>query len=326
MKSIRIHRYGGPDVLAYEDVDDLPPPGPGEVLIRNYAIAVNFTDIYLREGAASVGPLPQVPGKEAAGVVMNVGEGVDAFRPGDRVAFVETPGAYAQQSLVPAHFVVHLPESLSFERAASMMIRGLTAEFLVNRAFAVKPGHRILVHAAAGGVGALLCQWAKSLGATVIGTVGHPGKIAIAQGHGCDHVIEYTREDVAERVRAVTAGMMCDVVYDSVGRATFDASLDALRRFGHLVCFGFASGPVPLFDVRTLLLKGSLSVTWAGLTDYLAHRQDVLDGSATLFRSVADGTLTVPAPTILALSEAASAHQLLASRAATRPIVLLPAD
>lgn len=323
MKAIRIHRHGGPEVLAYEDVD-IRGPAAGEVLVRNQVIGVNFTDIYSRTGAFPPPSLPFTPGKEGAGEVVAIGEGVMGFAPGDRVAYVETLGAYAEECIVPEHFLVHLPDSISYETAAASMLKGLTAQYLLRRTFRVEAGQTILVQAAAGGVGIILTQWAKHLGATVIGTVGSPEKAEIARRNGCDHVINYREDDFVARVKEVTAGLGCHVIYDSVGKATFPGSLDCLRPFGYFVSFGFASGKIPPFDILLLVEKGSLFVTWPGLTMHLAKREDVLSMSRELFEMIASGAVKIPSPMRLPLSEAAEAHRRLEARQTTGATVLLP--
>lgn len=323
MKTILVRNYGGPEVLSYEDVE-IRQPGPGEIRVRNRAIGVNFTDIYARKGAFAPPALPFIPGKEGAGEVISVGEGVHDFVPGDRVAYVETLGAYAEEHIVPAHFAVILPGAIDFETAAAMMLNGLTAQFLLRRTFQVEAGHIVLVHAAAGGVGSILTQWAKSLGATVIGTVGSPEKVNIARKNGCDFVIEYRKEDIAARVKEVTNGEGCHVVYDGIGKATFPASLDCLRPFGYFVSFGFASGPIETLDIRLLGEKGSLFATFPILTEYLAKREDILAMSDELFRVVLNGAVKIEVPAHMPLVEAAKAHSLLESRQTTGATVLLP--
>jgi NADPH:quinone reductase len=269
MKAIRIHQRGGPDVPSYDDVT-IRTPGSGEVLVRNRAIGVNFVDIYLRTGAFPGPDLPFTQGKEGAGEVIAVGENVADFAPGDRVAYVETLGAYAEQCIVPAHFLVHLPDTVDFETAATSLLKGLTAQYLLRRTFRVEAKHTILVHAAAGGVGLILTQWAKHLGATVIGTVGSPEKAELARQDGCDHVIDYRKEDFEARVKELTGREGCLVVYDGVGKGTFPGSLDCLRAFGYFVTFGAASGPIGQFDIMALANKGSLFATWQVLTMHLA--------------------------------------------------------
>jgi NADPH2:quinone reductase len=238
------------------------------------------------------------------------------------VAYVETLGAYAEQRIVPVHFLVPLPEAIDFETGAAMLLKGLTAQYLLRRTFRVGPGHTVLMHAAAGGVGLILTQWAKHLGATVIGTVGSPEKAALARANGCDHVLDY--RDFAARVREITGGQGCDVVYDGVGRATFEGSLDSLRPFGTFVAFGSASGPIEPFDITLLMQKGSLFATWQLLFEHLRKREDVLAMSRNLFDVVAGGAVTVPVHARLPLAEAAEAHRRLEARETTGATVLLP--
>lgn len=323
MKTILVRDYGGPEVLSYEDIE-IRQPGPGEIRIRNRAIGVNYTDVYARTGVFAPSALPFTPGKEGAGEVISVGEGVKDFAPGDRVAYVETLGAYAEEHIVPAHFAVQLPSAIDFETAAAMMLKGLTAQFLLRQTFRVESGHIVLVHAAAGGVGSILTQWAKNLGAKVIGTVGSPEKIEIARKNGCDFVIEYREEDIAARVKEVTNGEGCHVVYDGIGKATFQASLDCLRPFGYFVSFGFTSGPIEPLDIRLLGEKGSLFATFPILTEYLAKREDVLAMSDELFSVVLSGAVKIEVPTHMPLVEAAQAHGRLQARQTTGATVLLP--
>jgi NADPH2:quinone reductase len=322
MKAVRVHRHGGPEVLGVVEVP-VPQPGVGEVLVRNHAIGVNFVNTYLRSGAFAPPSMPFVPGKEGAGEVVAVGHGIQDFAPGDRVAYVETLGAYAEQCVVPAHFLVHLPDSISYETAAAVLLKGLTAQYLLRRTFRVDVGHTILVQAAAGGVGVILTQWAKHLGATVIGTVGSAEKAEFAHQNGCDHVIEYHKENFASRVMEITGGGGCHVVYDGVGKATFPASLDCLRPFGYFVSFGFSSGTIPPFDIMLLLEKGSLFATWPGLTMYLARREDVLSMSKELFDAIASGAVKIQSPTRLPLAEVAEAHRRLEARQTSGATVLL---
>lgn len=324
MKSIRVHRHGGPEVLVAENVD-IGQPGPGEVLVRNRAIGLNFVDVYYRSGEYEPPALPFTPGHEGAGEVVAVGEGVGDFAPGDRVAYyVPTLGAYAEAHVVPAHFLVHLPGAVDFETGAAMMLKGLTAQYLLRRTFRVEAGHTILVHAAAGGVGLILTQWARHLGATVIGTVGSSEKAELARSHGCHHVIEYRNEDFAARVREITNGEGCDVVYDGVGKATFPASLDCLKPFGLFVSFGSASGQIEPFDIMLLAQKGSLFTTWPLLPTHLAKRADVLAMSEELFGVVASGAVKIPIHARVPLEQAAAAHRRLEARQTTGATVLLP--
>ncbi|MEG1626208.1 quinone oxidoreductase family protein [Pseudomonas sp.] len=323
MKAIRVHRPGAPEVLLYEETP-VGSLGYGEVLVRNHAIGVNYTDVYTRNGAFTPSDLPFTPGKEAAGEVLAVGDGVTDFAPGDRVAFVETLGAYAEQTVVPARFLVHMPPSIDFATAAAALPKGLTAQYLLRQTFRVEAGQTILVHAAAGGVGSILTQWAKYLGTTVIGTVGSAEKAAIARQNGCDHVINYNQEDFVSRVDEVTAGGRCHVVYDSVGAATFPGSLDCLQPFGYFVSFGFASGKIPAFDIMLLLEKGSLFATWPGLTQYIHKRADLLTMSQELFEVIASGAVKIPAPLELPLCVADESHRRLEARDTLGVTVLIP--
>ncbi|ANK75246.1 MULTISPECIES: quinone oxidoreductase [Ensifer] len=323
MKAIRVHQHGGPDVLAYENFE-LGEPGPGEVRVRNRAIGVNFVDIYLRSGAYPPPQLPFIPGKEGAGEVVSVGPDVEGFKPGDRVAYAEALGAYAEEHNVPARVLVHLPEDIDFETGAAMMLKGLTAQYLLRRTFRVEAGHTLLVHAAAGGVGLILTQWAKHLGAKVIGTVGSPEKAELARANGADYVIDYGKENFATRVLEITEGEGVDVVYDSIGKATFEGSLDSLRPFGHFVSFGAASGSIPPFDITTLAQKGSLYATWPLLPAHLSRREDVLAMSKDLFDVVARGAVNIRVHARLPLAEAAEAHRRLEGRQTTGALVLLP--
>ncbi|TIT93235.1 MAG: quinone oxidoreductase [Mesorhizobium sp.] len=320
MKAIRVHRHGGPDVLAYEDVD-IGQPGPGEVRVCNRAVGLNFVDIYFRTGEYAPPALPFTPGNEGAGEIVAVGEGVSGFASGDRVAYVETLGAYAEERIVPAHFVVHLPDAIDFETGAAMMLKGLTAQYLLRRTFRVEAGHTILVQAAAGGVGLILTQWAKHLGATVIGTVGSPEKAELARASGCDHVIDYGREDFAARVREITGGEGCHVVYDGVSKATFPASLGCLRPFGS---FGTASGSIPPFDIMLLMQKGSLFATWPLLFHHLARREDVVAMSEELFSVVLSGAVKIPLHARIPLAKVAEAHRRLEARQTIGATVMLP--
>ena len=323
MKAIRVHRPGGPEMLCLEDVD-IGRPGPGEVLVRNRAIGVNFVDVYYRSGAYPPPAYPFSPGKEGAGLVVAVGEGVSDFVPGDRVAYVEALGAYTEQHVVPAHFLVRLPEGIDFARGAAMMLKGLTAHYLLHRTFRVQAGQTVLVHAAAGGVGSILAQWARHLGAKVIGTVGSPDKVARAYENGCDFVIDYRAENFAARAKEITNGEGCDVVYDGIGQATFPASLDCLKPFGTFVSFGSASGPIPPFDIVLLAQKGSLYATWPLLPQHLARREDVLAMSKDLFAVAASGAVKIPVPTKLPLADAALAHRRLEARETMGAMVLSP--
>lgn len=320
MKAIQVNHHGGPEVLIYTDIT-VGSPGPDQIKVRNHAVGLNFVDIYFRTGLYNPGKFPFIPGNEGAGEVIEVGENVKDFKPGDRVAFVVILGAYAQECLVPASMAVHLPQDIRYETAAAVMLKGLTAQYLLRQTFNVKPGQAILMHAAAGGVGLIMTQWAKHLGATVIGTVGTPEKAAIALENGCDYVINYSAEDIAAKVKEYTNGKGCDVAYDSVGQATFIASLDSLRPRGLFVSFGTASGPIQNFDLNMLKQRESLFATAPSLFDYL---DDIKTMSDELFGHIKSGALTIPEPAKMPLAEASQAHKLLENRKTTGATVLIP--
>lgn len=322
VKAIRVHRPGGPEALQLEDVD-LAAPAAGEVQIAHRAIGVNFIDVYRRTGAYPA-EYPFTPGHEGAGQIVAVGEGVEDFEVGDRVAYVGALGGYSAARNIAADSVVHLPKSFSYEQGAVMMLKGLTAQYLLRRTFRVKKGHRVLVHAGAGGVGQLLCQWASALGAKVIATVGSPEKAKIAEAAGAQHTILYNSENFAERVREITRGRLCDVVYDGVGKTTFPASLDCLKPFGLFVSFGSASGPIEAFDIGLLALKGSLYATRPSLFTHIAKRRDYEDMTEDLIHAVKRGHLTLETPERYPLADAAKVHKALESRATAGSIVLIP--
>jgi len=324
IRAIRIHQTGGPEMMRLEHIE-LPAPGPGELQVRHTAIGVNFTDIHHRTGRYPVPQFPVVLGMEGAGVVEAVGPGVTLFRPGDRVAYNgRTPGAYAEARVLPQDWAVRLPDDIADVPAAAMMLKGLTAQYLVRRTHRIEPGETILVHAAAGGVGLILCQWAKHLGARVIGTVGTECKAQIALAHGCDHAIVYTQEPFAERVRALTDGEGVAVVYDSVGRDTFDGSLASLRPCGLLVSFGTASGPIPPLDLFRLNRMGSLFVTSASLYTHTANPATLRESAAELFAVVRAGHVRIEIDRTMPLEEAAQAQRLLEERQTSGSVVLLP--
>lgn len=323
-KVIRIYKTGGPEVMLLEDVD-VGRPGPGEVRLRQTAIGLNYIDIYHRTGLYPLGDLPATPGMEGAGVVEAVGEGVEEFLPGERVAYAGLPpGAYAEERLIPAHRLVKLPDAISDQQAAGMMLQGMTVQYLLRSTFHVKPGDTILFHAAAGGVGLIACQWAKQLGATVIGTVGSPEKAEIARAHGCDYPLLYREEDWVARVREITDGEGVPVVYDSIGRDTFMKSLDCLRPLGILVSFGQASGPVAAFDPAVLAAKGSLFLTRPTLMTYTAARQDLLASAADLFDVVQAEAVKIEVKQTYPLAEVGRAHEDLEARKTTGSTVLIP--
>ncbi|HEY8610415.1 MAG TPA: quinone oxidoreductase [Roseomonas sp.] len=321
--AIRLHEPGGPEKLVWEEVP-LPSPKPGEALVRHAAVGLNFIDIYFRTGLYKVPSLPAVIGMEAAGTVEAVGEGVEDLKPGDRVAYAMGPiGAYAEARTIPAKVLVKLPDDIPSETAAAMMLQGLTAQYLLRRTYRLQAGETILVHAAAGGVGLILCQWAKAIGATVIGTVGTEAKAEIARAHGCDHVI-LQGEDLPSRVSEITQGARLPVVYDSIGRDTFPASLDCLAPFGLLVSYGNASGPVTGVDLGILAAKGSLFVTRPTLATHTAKREDLLAMSEDLFSVVRSGKVKIEVNQTYPLRDAAEAHRALEARKTTGSSLLMP--
>lgn len=321
--AIRFHQPGGPEVLQWEEVA-VGDPGPSEARVRHHAVGLNFIDIYHRSGIYPL-PLPSGIGLEGAGVVEAVGSEVKDLAPGDRVAYAGGPvGAYAEVRLMPADRLVRLPEALSFEQGAAMMLQGMTAQYLLRRTYRVQPGDTILIHAAAGGVGLIVCQWAKALGATVIGTVGSDEKAALARAHGCDHPVVYTRENFVARVRELTGGEGVPVVYDSIGRDTYMDSLACLRPLGLLVLFGQASGPVPPFDLGLLAKMGSLYVTRPTLFVYTAKRGDLVQTADELFGMVTSGRVKIEVNQRYALKDAAKAQADLEARRTTGSTVLLP--
>lgn len=323
-KAIRIHATGGPQQLVWESLDP-GQPGPGEALIRHEAIGLNFIDVYHRTGLYPLPELPAVLGLEGAGVVEALADDVDDLAVGDRVAYAGAPvGAYCQRRCIPAHRLVKLPDAIDSVQAAAMMLKGMTARYLLFGCYGVKPGDTILIHAAAGGVGSMVCQWAKHLGATVIGTVGSAEKAELAAAAGCDHPIEYAREDFTQRVMEITAGRGVAVVYDSVGQATFDGSLACLRPLGTLVSFGQSSGSVPPVDLGRLAAQGSVFLTRPSLLTYTAARSDLLNHARDLFQVVADGVVDVKVNRTYPLAEAAQAHTDLEARRTTGATVLLP--
>lgn len=323
-KAIRVHEHGGPEVMRWEKAE-VPAPGPGQVLIRHTAVGLNFIDVYHRTGLYPVPALPFTPGLEGAGVIEAVGTDVPTLQPGQRVAYASPPlGAYAERRLMPADRLVVLPHDIPDRQAAAMMLQGMTAQYLLRRTYPVQPGETILVHAAAGGVGLILCQWAKHLGARVIGTVGSEAKAELARAHGCDHPIIYSREDFAIRIKDLTDGAGVPVVYDSVGRDTFVKSLDCLRPLGMMVLFGQASGPVPPVDLQILAAKGSLFLTRPTLMTYNARREDLMASAAELFEVVRAGHVRIEVNQTYPLAEAAQAHRDLEARKTTGSTVLLP--
>jgi len=322
--AVRVHKTGGPEVLTFEDIE-VPAPGPGQVKIKQHACGVNFIDCYFRMGMypSPVG-LPFVAGNEGAGEVIAVGPGVTDLKVGDRVAYVVPLGGYAAERLLPAERAVKVPANITYEQAAAMMLKGMTAQYLLNRTFKVGKGMTVLIHAAAGGVGLIACQWAKHLGATVIGTVGSKDKADIARKNGCDHTILYRDEDFVAKVKEFTGGKLCDVVYDGIGKTTFPASLDCLRPLGYFVSFGSASGQIDAFNISLLQAKGSLFATRPTLNHYAAKREDLMSIAADLFNVVGSGAVKVPINQKYALKDARKAHEDLESRHTTGTSILIP--
>ncbi len=321
-KAIRIHTNGGPEVMHWEDVPT-PEPGPGEALVHHAAVGLNYIDVYFRTGLYKT-TLPAVPGMEGAGTVVSSGDGVTLVRPGDRVAYAGGPlGAYATERVIAADRLVKLPDAIDFNTAAAMMLQGMTAQYLLRRTHAVKAGETIVVHAAAGGVGLIMCQWAKSLGATVIGVVSTPQKAELARQNGADHAI-VGHADLPAEVKRITGGAMVPVVYDSVGKDTFMASLDCLAPLGLMVSFGNASGPVPPVDLGLLNAKGSLFLTRPALGTYTAKRADLERVADDLFDVVQKGAVKIRVNQTFPLRDAAAAHVALESRKTTGSTVLLP--
>jgi len=323
-KAIRIYETGGPEVMRWEDVDP-GKPEPGEALVRHEAVGLNFIDVYHRTGLYPLPALPATPGMEGSGIVEEIGEGVAEVAVGDRVAYAGIPpGAYAQVRRVPAHRLVQLPEKISFQQGAAMMLQGMTARYLLQGCYDVKKGDTILIHAAAGGVGSIVCQWAKHLGATVIGTVGSPAKAELARAHGCDHPILYNDEDFTARTKEIAGGNGVDVVYDSVGQATFMQSLDCLRPMGMMVSFGQASGSVPPLDLGELAARGSLFLTRPSLMAYTAAREDLLNHAGDLFEVVQSGAVKIEVNQTYPLAEVSRAHRDLEARKTTGSTILIP--
>ncbi len=322
VKAIRVHKPGGPEAMVWEDID-VAAPGAGEVLVRHTAIGVNFIDTYFRSGLYPA-PTPFSPGNEAAGVVEAVGTGVTDFKTGDRVAYVAGPGTYAEKRLVPADRVVKLPAGISDKQAASMMLKGMTVQYLLRRTYKVQKGDTILFHAAAGGVGLIACQWAKHLGATTIGTVGSKEKAELAKANGCHHTVLYRETDFVAAVKGLTNNAGVPVVYDSVGKDTLLKSLDCLRPLGTLVTFGQSSGPADPLNLGLLSAKGSLYVTRPTLNTYVAKRADLVATADELFDVVAKGIVKIDTSAEYALKDAVRAHKDLEGRKTTGSVILVP--
>ena len=321
--AIRVHKYGGPEVLKWEKAA-AGEPGPGEVKIRQTAIGLNYIDVYVRTGLYPQASFPFSPGMEGAGVVTAVGEGVRDLKVGRRVAYAGPIGAYAQERLIAADRVVKIPSGITDQTAAAIMLKGMTAQYLLRRTYKVTRDTTLLFHAAAGGVGLIACQWAASLGAKVIGTVSSAGKALIARAHGCTHVINISEENFVEKVREYTKGKGVDVVYDSIGKDTFPASLDCLKPLGMWVSFGQASGPVPPFNITLLSQKGSLFATRPSLGNYIETRKDLVATANDLFDVVAKGKVKIAINQTYALEDAGQAHRDLEARLTTGSTILLP--
>ncbi|MFV0367521.1 MAG: quinone oxidoreductase family protein [Hyphomicrobiaceae bacterium] len=323
VRAVRIHEYGGPEVMKFEDVT-VGQPGAGEVRMRHTAVGLNYIDTYHRTGLYPVPSFPCVIGMEAAGQVLEVGSGVTELKAGDRVAYANPIGSYCEERLIPAERLVKIPDSVDDKTAAAMMLQGMTAHYLLRRTFKVEPGTVMLFHAAAGGTGLIACQWARHLGATVIGTVGSEEKAGLARAAGCTHVINYRTENFVDRVKEITDGKGCDVVYDGVGKDTYPASLDCLKPFGLWATFGNASGKIENFDLGLLAAKGSLYATRPTLFTHVAKREDLVTTANELFDVVGKGAVKISVNQTYPLGEAAQAHRDLAARHTTGSTVLLP--
>lgn len=322
-KAIRVHTHGGPEVLSYDDTE-VGAPAAGEVRVRHTAIGLNFIDVYFRTGLYAAPAMPLTPGHEAAGVVEEVGSGVDGLKVGDRVAYASAIGAYSTERLMPAEKLVKIPDGVSDEEAAAMMLKGMTAEYLVRRTFPLQAGQTALFHAAAGGVGQIFGQWARHIGATVIGTAGGAEKVALAKEYGYDHVIDYKSQNFVDEVKAITGGKKCDVVYDSVGVDTFEGSLDCLKLRGMFVSFGQSSGPIPPMSINLLAQKGSLYATRPTLFSYIGTRAELEESAGALFDVVKNGAVKIAINQRYALKDAAQAHADLEARRTTGTTVLIP--
>jgi NADPH:quinone reductase len=322
--AVRVHKVGGPEVLTYEDIPE-QAPGQGQIKIKNHACGVNFIDTYFRMGMypSPVG-IPFVSGNEGAGEVIAVGSGVTDIKVGDRVGYTSALGSYAAERLLPADRAVKLPDKISYEQAAAMMLKGMTAQYLLRRTYKVQKGDDVLIHAAAGGVGLIACQWANHLGANVIGTVGSKEKAELAKKNGARHVILYRDEDFAAKVKEITGGKLCEVVYDGIGKDTFPASLDCIKPLGMFVSFGSASGQIDAFNINILQTKGSLFATRPTLNNYAAKREDLLATANDLFEVVASGAVKIPVNQKYSLKEAQKAHRELESRGTTGSSILVP--
>jgi len=321
--AIRIHQHGGPEALKWDTVD-VPAPGQGQIRVMHHAIGLNYIDTYQRSGLYKLPGLPAVLGMEGAGEVTAVGAGVGDLKVGDRIAYANPMGSYAEERVMPADRAVKLPEGIDYKTAAAMMLQGMTVRYLLRQTYKVGPGTTMLFHAAAGGVGLIACQWAKHLGATIIGTTSSEEKIKLAKAAGCTHVINYKTEDFVKRVKEITGGAGCDVVYDSIGKDTFPASLDCLKPLGLWVSFGNASGAIQAFDIGVLAAKGSLYATRPSLFAYTGSRADLLANANDLFDVVKKGIVKISVNQTYALKDTAQAHRDLEARKTTGSTVLVP--
>ncbi len=321
--AVRVHKVGGPEALTYEDVE-VGTPGPGQVRLKQHACGLNYIDTYFRSGLYPAPSMPFVAGNEGAGEVIAVGEGVSDIKVGDRVAYVAPLWGYSAERLLPADRAIKLPDQISYEQAAGMMLKGMTVQYLLHRTFKVEKGMNVLIHAAAGGIGLIACQWANYLGANVIGTVGSKEKAELAKANGCHHTILYRQEDFVARVKEITSGALCPVVYDGVGKATFPGSLDCLRLLGLFVSFGNASGPIEGFNLGILSQKGSLYVTRPTLNTYTAKHEDLLKTANSLFDVVTKGIVKIPINHVYSLKEAQQAHRDLEGRKTTGSVIFKP--
>jgi NADPH2:quinone reductase len=322
--AVRVHKHGGPEVLTFEDVD-VPAPGPGQARVKNHACGLNYIDTYFRSGLyPAAGGLPFIAGNEGAGEVVAVAPGVSEVKVGDRVGYTSALGSYSAERIMPADRLVKLPDNISYEQAAGMMLKGMTVQYLLNRTYKVTKGTTVLIHAAAGGVGLIACQWANHLGATVIGTVGSAEKGELAQKNGAHHIINYRKEDFAARVKEITNGALCDVVYDGIGKDTFPKSLDCIRPLGMFVSFGSASGQIDAFNINILQQKGSLFATRPTLNTYTAKRADLVDIANDLFKVVGSGAVKIPINQKYPLKDAQKAHRELEGRDTTGSSILIP--
>jgi len=322
--AVRVHKHGGPEALTFEEVE-VPAPGPGQARVKNHACGLNYIDTYFRSGLyPSASGLPFIAGNEGAGEVVAIGPGVTDVKVGDRVGYTSALGSYAAERIMPADRLVKLPDAISYEQAAGMMLKGMTVEYLLHRTFKLQKGMNVLIHAAAGGIGLIACQWANYIGANVIGTVGSQDKAELAKANGCHHTILYRDEDFVARVKEITGGKQCDVVYDGVGKATFPKSLDCIKPLGMFASFGNSSGSIEAFNINLLQQKGSLFCTRPTLNTYAAKREDLLSIANNLFSVVASGKVKIPVNQKYALKDAQQAHRDLEARKTTGSTVLMP--